>query len=37
VLHPEKLVGSVIGLDRAGEALAAMDSATASGMTVIEI
>jgi len=37
VLHPAKLVGSVIGLDRAGEALAAMDSSTASGMTVIEI
>ena len=37
VLHPEKLVGSVIGLDDAGEALAAMDAETGPGMTVIEI
>jgi D-arabinose 1-dehydrogenase-like Zn-dependent alcohol dehydrogenase len=37
VLHPERLVGSVIGLDRAGGALAAMDSGTPAGLTVIEI
>ena len=37
VVRPEMLVGSVIGLDEAGEALAALDSGTASGMTVIEI
>ena len=37
VLRPEQLVSSVIGLDEAGAALAAMDTGTASGLTVIEI
>ena len=37
-LRPEELVGEVIGLDRAGAALAAMDGpAATAGMTVIEI
>jgi D-arabinose 1-dehydrogenase-like Zn-dependent alcohol dehydrogenase len=37
VLRPEQLVGSVIGLDGAGHALAAMDAGTTSGLTVIEM
>jgi len=37
VLRPEKLVGSIIGLDRAGAAIAAMDSGTSDGITVIEL
>jgi alcohol dehydrogenase len=37
VLHPERLVGAVVGLDAAGDALAAMDSGAAPGMTVIEM
>ncbi len=36
-LHPERLVSTVIGLDEAGEALAAMDSGSGPGMTVIEM
>lgn len=37
-LRPDLLVGSVIGLDAAGAALAAMDHpATSAGMTVVEI
>ena len=37
-LRPDLLVGSVIGLDEAGEALAAMDHpATSAGMTVVDI
>jgi alcohol dehydrogenase len=37
-LRPDLLVGTVIGLDGAGEALAAMDRpASAAGMTVIEL
>ncbi len=36
-LRPEQLVGSVIGLDGAGAALAAMEIGTSIGMTVIEI
>jgi alcohol dehydrogenase len=36
-LRPEKLIGSIIGLDQAGEAIAAMDSGTANGITVIEL
>ena len=37
-LRPDLLVGSVIGLDGAGAALAAMDRpATSAGMTVVEI
>lgn len=37
-LRPERLVGDVIGLDRAGAALAAMDRpSTTAGMTVVEI
>jgi D-arabinose 1-dehydrogenase-like Zn-dependent alcohol dehydrogenase len=36
-LRPEQLVGSIIGLDRAGEALAAMDSGRSDGITVIAL
>jgi D-arabinose 1-dehydrogenase-like Zn-dependent alcohol dehydrogenase len=36
-LHPQQLVGSIIGLDRAGEALAAMDSGRSDGITVIAL
>ena len=37
-LRPDRLVGQVIGLDGAGEALAAMDRpATSPGMTVISL
>lgn len=36
-LMPERLVGKVIGLESAGAALAAMDSAGGSGMTVVAI
>jgi alcohol dehydrogenase len=36
-LRPERLIGSVIGLDEAGKALAAMDTHGADGMTIIEI
>jgi alcohol dehydrogenase len=37
VLRPEKLIGAVITLDRAGAALAGLDTRTTVGMTVIEI
>lgn len=36
-LLPERLIGSVISLDDAGAALAAMDNYGADGMTIIEI
>ena len=37
-LHPARLVGTVIGLEQAGAALAAMDGpGTAAGMSVIEL
>jgi alcohol dehydrogenase len=37
-LRPDRLVGEVIGLERAGDALAAMDlPATVAGLTVVEI
>jgi alcohol dehydrogenase len=36
-LRPERLVGRVVGLADAGVALATMDTASAPGMTVIEI
>ena len=36
-LLPNRLIGSVIDLDQAGAALAAMDTQGAAGMTVIEI
>jgi alcohol dehydrogenase len=37
-LQPGRLVGEVVGLDRAGAALAAMDRpATTAGMTVVEV
>jgi alcohol dehydrogenase len=38
VLRPERLVGSVIGLDDAGAALAAMSRpATSAGVTVVRL
>jgi alcohol dehydrogenase len=38
VLRPRRLVGSVIGLDEAGDALAAMSRpATQAGMTVVDL
>lgn len=36
-LRPDLLVGEVIGLDEASEALVAMDAPASSGMTVIEL
>jgi alcohol dehydrogenase len=37
-LRPDRLVGDVIGLDQAGDALAAMDRPAASaGMTVVRL
>jgi threonine dehydrogenase-like Zn-dependent dehydrogenase len=37
-LRPELLVGAVIGLEEAGDALAAMDGPAAqAGMTVVEV
>jgi alcohol dehydrogenase len=36
-LRPADLVGAIIDLDGAGEAIAAMDSASSDGMTVIKI
>jgi alcohol dehydrogenase len=37
VLRPDRLVGSVIGLDGAADALTAMDSNAGNGMTVIAL
>jgi len=37
LLQPERLIGSVIGLEEAGEALAAMDAGTTTGITVIDL
>jgi alcohol dehydrogenase len=36
-LDPRRLVGRVIDLDEAGEALAGMDSGTGAGMTIVEL